>query len=178
MSDEEQVQAPGLFTLTKITGRRRNEDREAIIMSFEVGRRHLAVFLTGLLPTLLVTGLAAIIIGLYALLVAVPVMAGWFFLVDRRSNKGLRTRTWRTILDKRNTLAGRFLQCGQVIDHSSFADYTVMAATVPARQPGLLEETSTLLMGDNIPARSAHRPRRPPAATGEPDVPTVDDIFQ
>lgn len=178
MSDEQKVQAPGLFMLTKITGRRRNEDREAIIMSFEVGRRHLAVFLTGLLPTLLVTGMAAIVVGLYGLLVTVPVMAAWFFLVERRSNKGLRTRTWRALLDKRSTLAGRFLQCGQVISDSDFCDYTVMSATVPARQPSLLQETSTLLMGEARPATPAHRPRRAVAAISGTPQATLDDIFQ
>src|SRR5690606_32894997 len=89
MSDTK-VTAPSLFTLTKITGRRRTEDRTIIIQSFEVNRRKFNVFLLGLIPTLPLTGIAALFIGAYSIVVPVLVMPLWFFLVDRRSPHGLQ----------------------------------------------------------------------------------------
>lgn len=158
------VRAPHLFTLTKITGRRRTDDRTIVVSSFEVNRRHLNVFLLGLIPTFIATGAAATVIGVYALLVATMVMVAWFFLVERRSQVGLRTRTWRTIVDRKRTLAGKFIQCGVVVEDGLFADYQILRASVPLARASLADETVAVLTGGRE-ASVASCPPQPPTVT-------------
>ncbi|MGC0250428.1 hypothetical protein [Pseudactinotalea sp. Z1748] len=177
---EDAVRAPHLFTLTKITGRRRTDDRTIIVSSFEFNRRQFNVFLTGLGPTVLIAGIAATIIGIYALLVAVVVMVGWFILVERRSKSGLRTRTWQTLLDKRRTLAGKFIQSGVVITDDFFDHYQVVHSAVPLSRVSLAQEATEVLAGSDGPALvgqpAAPQPAQVPARrrrskrNPEPDV--------
>ena len=164
MSDDN-VRAPHLFTLTKITGRRRTDDRTIIISSFEFNRRQFNVFLVGLIPTVLIAGVAATLIGVYALLVAALVMVAWFVLVERRSKTGLRTRTWQTLLDRRRTLAGKFIQSGVVIEDDFFDHYQVLHSAVPLSRVSLADEATSVLAGQDDTALVG-QPVAPAKATG------------
>ncbi|MPV51054.1 hypothetical protein GCG21_13765 [Pseudactinotalea sp. HY160] len=135
--------------MTKITGRRRSDDREMIVGSFEVRKQHFTVFMLGLIPSMLVAGIFAFIVGVYAVFVAAVVMCAWFYLVQRRSKTGLHTRTWQTILDRKRTLAGKFIQCGVVIDPGSYDDYQVMAATMPVGRGSLDAESVDVITGQS-----------------------------
>lgn len=176
MSDTK-VTAPSLFTLTKITGRRRTEDRTIIIQSFEVNRRKFNVFLLGLIPTLPLTGIAALFIGAYSIVVPVLVMPLWFFLVDRRSPHGLQTATWQTIVDQRRSVAGKFLQCNQVLTDEDFEPYRVLEATVPVQRLSLEAEAAAILAGEDPvplePAPAVPNRRRASSRQARPAAPTA-----
>lgn len=162
---QEEVRAPHLFTLTKITGRRRTDDRTTVVSSFEFNRRHFNVFLIGLIPTAIITGIAATLIGIYSLLVSAVVMVAWFWLVERRSKSGLQTRTWQTIVDKKKTLSGQFIQSGVLITDEHFSDYQVLGASVPITRVSLADEASGLVAGQD-PLPAAVMPQ--PVATATP----------
>lgn len=164
------VSAPHLFTLTEITGRRKTEDREMIIMSMEIRVRHVWVFAFGLLPALLVTALAVPFLGIWSIPVPVIVLIIWFILVERRSKDGLRTRTWQTILDKRRTLAGQMIQCGQVVTDDMLSPVDVMRAAIPVIRD-ISSEAFIGLTHDALPPAPAPRqtrrraPRKPRPVT-------------
>lgn len=170
------VSAPHLFTLTEITGRRKTEDREMIIMSMEIRVRHVWVFAFGLLPALLVTALAVPFLGIWSIPVPVIVLIIWFTLVERRSKDGLRTRTWQTILDKRRTLAGQMIQCGKVVTDDMLSPVDVMRAAIPV----IRDSSSEAFIGltdDALPPAPAPRqtrrrtPRKPrPVTRSQPSA--------
>lgn len=167
MSDE--ISAPHLFTLTEITGRRKTEDREMIIMSMEVRVRHVWVFGFGLLPALFITALAVPFLGIWSMPVPVIVLVVWFILVERRSKDGLRTRTWQTILDKRRTLAGQMIQCGKIVTEDMLSPVDVVRAAVPVARDtssesfiGLTDGTAPLPPAPKVTKKRTDRksPRR------------------
>lgn len=143
------VHAPHLFMLTKITGRRRNEGRTKIVGTFEMGRRRYQLALWGLIPTVAITGLAALIVGTYAIFVAAAVMGGWFLLVERRTSTGLRTHTWSALLDRRRSLAGKFIQCGQVLTGQPVPQLRIVGASVPLVRARASDDATLLLAGES-----------------------------
>lgn len=116
MTDQE-LAVPSVYTLTTITGRRRNDDRETIVMSFEMRRRTFLLTLLGVLPSSVIGMIAALFIGSYGLLVGAAALGAWSYLVLHQSRTGLRLTTWRALLDRRaaKRTLGQFVQCGQVV---------------------------------------------------------------
>lgn len=128
----EQVSVPSVYTLTTITGRRRNEDRETIVLTFETRRKPFLLTLLGLVPSSLIGLISAAFIGSYGLFVAAAALAGWAWLIIRRSRSGLRQATWRTLLDKRASrkMQGQFIQCGQQVLDGPPVQVQVLASMV------------------------------------------------
>lgn len=87
MTDQE-LAVPSVYTLTTITGRRRNDDRETIVMSFEMRRRTFLLTRLGMLPSSVIGMIAALFIGSYGLLVGAAALGAWSYLVLHQSRPG------------------------------------------------------------------------------------------
>lgn len=100
-----------MYTLTTITGRRRNDDRETIVMTFEIRRRTLLAVLAGLVPAVFTGMVAAMFIDSYGLLVGAATLGVWSYLVLHRARTGLRLVAWRALLHKRaaRAMQGKFV---------------------------------------------------------------------
>lgn len=130
-----QIQAPHLYNLTKITGRRRSEDRETVILTVDVNVRFFRALLWALAVSIPISLLFATLIGLYSIILCAVLVGVWLILVERTSTQGLRTKTWQTIQDRRKTLAGQFIQCNEVIDSAQFEPLQVLIADVEISRP-------------------------------------------
>jgi hypothetical protein len=105
---------PSVYSLTDLTGRRKNAGRTMIISGIEVGRRTLIVtsvsFIASLLPTLILFPL----LGALTFVIVPPVfiIAGFLFF-EGRSRKGLQLRRYEAYLDKRKADPSTFYVCFQ-----------------------------------------------------------------
>ncbi|WIE80970.1 hypothetical protein [Curtobacterium sp. MCSS17_016] len=105
---------PSVYSLTDLTGRRKNDGRTMIISGIEVGRRTLIVFsLSGVLslvPTLMLLPF----FGILVIAIVPPiVIAASFIFFEGRSRRGLQVRRYREFLDKRQNDANTFYVCFQ-----------------------------------------------------------------
>lgn len=155
---------PAVFTLTTITGRRKSEDREKVIATVEVNQRLANTTAVGLIPSIAIGGLCSLIIGIWAVFVAAAVMFAWLFLVYRRSRHGLGLRTLDAMVDRRRSLAGKFIQCGVVIEPSHYEPFQVMAATAEVHRPPEADFLDAFNQdpapGEQAPVVSAGKTRR------------------
>ncbi len=103
-----------VYDLTPLT--RSFKERRVVINGFDVSLRHLVVFVTGLLPCLVVVPILWAIIGEFALFALVLIEGVWFWLIVGRSATGTHEVNWRAIVRKRTSLNGKFVCCGKVVD--------------------------------------------------------------
>lgn len=114
MSAQENV--PHLFDLTKMVGKRRNEDRTVFVATVEVERRTFWLLLTGLPFALMAAGLASVLVGIWGLFVFVVVEGAWMLIMGRRRSTGLQVNMFEAMKDRKTSSAGKYLMCGTVID--------------------------------------------------------------
>lgn len=159
------VHVPALFTLTDITGARRNEGREIVSRSgLVIERRTFVLLITGTLVAAPVAALFASLLGIWALLVYAAVMIAWFWGWHVGST-GLRIAAGRSVWDRLRSEAGTTTQCGRRITPDMFEQVLLVHASTPAqvRAPDL-EELFALPGADS--------PTPAPIATGTPPLPT------
>lgn len=103
---------PSVYSLTDLTGRRKNAGRTMIISGIEVGRRALIVtsvsFVASLLPMLLLFPL----LGALTFVTVPPlfIIIGFVFF-ETRTRKGLQVRRYELFIDKRKADPGTFFVC-------------------------------------------------------------------
>lgn len=99
-----------MYSLTEMTGRRKNVDRTIVIATVEVKRFTFIVTLGSIVASLPVAAVVALLLGPYAafafILPVVFVFAG-LFLVDQRSRKGLQLRRYEAMWDSRQAKSSR-----------------------------------------------------------------------
>lgn len=101
-----------VYTLTDLTGRRRNNDRRHVIATFEVPHRAAIVGVVSLLASVPVVMLFTLVFGGYALLVLPVLMVAGQVLFNSRMKNGLELHRFQAILNKRQAVNGQFLHNG------------------------------------------------------------------
>ncbi len=107
-----------VYSLTQLTGRRKNVDRTIVVATVEVNRATFLVVVLSALASVLPSLLVALLLGpfsAYALIVPVLCIGAGLFLVDQRTRKGLQLRRYEAMWDKRRakTVSGTAFVCGQ-----------------------------------------------------------------
>lgn len=137
---------PKMYTLTGMTGRQANTGRTAVVSGFEVRWRTLIVLIWSMLVALPVAGVFALIIGQAAIAI-IPVVVGvMFFLIERRSSKGLKLRTYQSILSHRQAKSkqNRFYICASPITVGDSKIETIASVSVPLVPSGLRPSTNEI----------------------------------
>jgi hypothetical protein len=147
---------PSVYSLTDLTGRRKNAGRTMIISGIEIGRRTLIVtsvsFVASLLPMLLLFPL----LGALTFVTVPPVfiIVGFVFF-EARTRKGLQLRRYEAFLDKRKVDPNIFFVCFQPVSAGlGFGRIVNSAETV--RRP--LENSPTAVF---TPSRRTAGKRKP-----------------
>jgi hypothetical protein len=101
-----------VYTLTSLTGRKRNVGRTIIINGFEFGRRALIIVAisvgASLIPALVLSSLFG---PLLFILTPGVFVAAAFILFESRSRQGLQVRLYQSILDKKKANTNEFYIC-------------------------------------------------------------------
>jgi hypothetical protein len=106
---------PVVYSLTDLTGKRRNAERRMVVMTFEIKRRTFLVSSAAFAASLPVTGIVAMFFGTAALLVP-PVFIGVaLWLWDSRQRKGLKLHNYQAILDQTKAKDGVLYAAGQPV---------------------------------------------------------------
>jgi hypothetical protein len=108
-----------VYTLTSLTGRKRNEGRSVIINGFEFGRRALTVVSVAVGASLIPALILGTIFGPLAFIITPAVtIAGAFLLVERRTRNGLQVRMYQSMLDKKKANVNEFYICFRPVGES------------------------------------------------------------
>lgn len=112
-----------LYSLTHLTGRKRNADRKIIIATVETSKQGFFVSIIAVIISLVPTAVAVMVFGPPAMVVVPPLFIGIALVLFRmQSQKGLRLPIYRALIDKgaAKKTKGRILVCGVPIDtHAS-----------------------------------------------------------
>jgi len=101
-----------VYTLTSLTGRKRNEGRAVIVNGFEFGRRALTVVAVAVGAAIIPSLILGAFFGPLAVIItpAVSILAA-FLLVEKRTRNGLQVRMYQSMLDKRKSNVNEFYIC-------------------------------------------------------------------
>lgn len=125
---------PQLYGLTEMTGRRSAEDRTFVIQGFEAKRRHGMIFLAGLLPAFVMSLIFWPLLSEYAIVIGVGVEVALFALLEFRSSKGLKLRSYQAIYDRKRAINNKFVICGNLIDPINMSPGWIRQSSVPVDQ--------------------------------------------
>jgi hypothetical protein len=103
-----------LYSLTHLTGRKRNADRKIIIATIETSKSGFLVSVVAVVLSIIPTAPAVMIFGPSAMLIVPPIcVAAALYLFRSQSQKGLRLPMYRTLLDKgaAKRIQGQILVC-------------------------------------------------------------------
>ncbi|MFE6966707.1 hypothetical protein ACFVAJ_16485 [Agromyces sp. NPDC057679] len=123
-----------LYSLTHLTGRKRNVDRKIIVLTVEANKASFIVTVISVGVSILPTVILYMIIGSPALVIMPTLFAfaGWW-LFRYRSKKGLQLPMYRLLLDRGRAkqLRGKALVCGVPMSDES-AITKIVSSSVPA----------------------------------------------
>ncbi|WP_159604619.1 hypothetical protein [Agromyces humi] len=104
-----------LYSLTHLTGRKRNVDRKIIVMTVEANKATFIVTVISVAVSIVPTAILYIFIGAMAMVIMPTLfgIAGWW-LFRYRSQKGLQLPMYKLLLDRGRAkqLKGKALVCG------------------------------------------------------------------
>lgn len=106
---------PKVFSLTDLTGKEAGKDRTVIIATFEVSARYAYVAIIAFLPSVLFASMLIPFFGTWSLALVAVFEVGLVVLYERRSTKGLKQRTYKTLLDSIKSGDGTVQLCGKEI---------------------------------------------------------------
>ncbi|MAL06909.1 MAG: hypothetical protein CMH36_08800 [Microbacterium sp.] len=121
---------PHVYSLTRLTGRRKNEERRQVIFTFEVRRYALIVSALSAVASVPVTALVMLVSGPGALLVPPVFIVAGLVLWDWRQRRGMRLRNFQAILDTRRSAKGVLYAAGSPIPLPQLTMH--QAVTVPS----------------------------------------------
>lgn len=120
-----------LFLLTDYTGRTSNQGRTTVIGTVEMKLRTAVIGGIALVPGFLLMLIVMPFLGTWSIL-AVPLVEGLaFLLIEKRSNEGLKLRTYQTLRDKKRSSLNEFRICGEPIQVSKQEFGYIRQMTVP-----------------------------------------------
>ena len=110
------------YSLTHLTGRKRNVDRKVIIATVKTSKAGFLVSTIALAISVIPTAIAVMIFGMGALVVVPPLfIAAGLILFRQQSTKGLHLPIYKSLLDKKaaKNTKGQILICGVPIQKHS-----------------------------------------------------------
>jgi membrane glycosyltransferase len=122
---------PQVYSLTHLTGARRNEDRRTVIFAMEVRRYTVFVVSASVIASLVPTALLLVLVGPLALFVPAACIVAGIVLWDTRQRNGMKLRTYQAILDKRKAKNGVLYASGSPIQTPQLIMHQMVV--VPAR---------------------------------------------
>jgi hypothetical protein len=144
-----------MYSLTHLTGRKRNADRTIVIATVETSKQGFIVSVVSILVGVVPTAVITMIFGPVALVIVPPifVIAG-LFLFRSRSQKGLQLPMYRMLLDKRaaKTLKGRILVCGVPIRKQTSMGRFVQSSELATETAATGTRDRTRRPGETAPA--------------------------
>lgn len=124
-----------LYSLTPMTGRTSGSERTTVIGTVEMKWRTFWVAAFSAVPGGLLSAIFFPIFNVWAFLWLPTVIAAAFFLFERRSRDGLGLRTYKAMLDKKNSNANTFFLCNMPIEVGAADFGTIRQLTVPVHRP-------------------------------------------
>lgn len=136
-----------MYSLTQLTGRKRNADRKIIVATIETNKHGFIVSVVALALSSIPTFLAVTIFGSAAMVIVPPLcVAAGLVLFKMRSDKGLKLPMYRMLLDRgaAKKLRGQLLICGVPVQrharmskavHTSVPVESQTSVTRPAATP-------------------------------------------
>ena len=112
-TDEERV--PHVYSLTALTGRRRNENRRTVIATVEVRRGAFIVAVGSLLVGLIPTAVLAPMLGAWSIVIPMLAITAGLWLFDMRQTRGLRLTNYQAIADSKKVRNGVLYASGAPI---------------------------------------------------------------
>lgn len=124
-----------VYSLTDLTGRRRNADRRHIIATFEVPYRAGIIGALCILASLPVALMFTLIFGVYAFII-IPIGLGLgLFLFNTRTRKGLQLHRFQSILNRYKSETGQFMQNGIPMADAVFINHQPQVIDGPSTSP-------------------------------------------
>ena len=127
-----------LYSLTHLTGRKRNADRKIIIATVETSKAGFIVSIVAIGVSVLPTAIAVMIFGPAAMVVIPPIFAvAGLILFRSRSQKGLHLPLYRTLLDRgaAKRAKGQILVCGVPIETNAVMSKLMYSSEDATYQP-------------------------------------------
>lgn len=112
-----------VYSLTGLTGSRKNEGRQMVVMTFEVRRHTLLVSLIGALAGMVIAAPFFALFGMWALVIIPVAVAAANMLFASRQTKGLQVYRYRSLLNSRNAHEGFWIN-GQPFATPEFIMHT------------------------------------------------------
>lgn len=106
---------PHVYSLTPLTGRRRNSDRRMVVATVEVRQRPFIISIISAVASAPVTGIMAIFVGVWCLIVPPLFIVAGIWLWDARQRRGLHLLNYQAILDRRRATTGVLYAAGRPI---------------------------------------------------------------
>lgn len=150
---------PVVYSLTDLTGQRRNENRRMVVMTFEIKRRTFLVSLVSFAASLPVTGLVGLLFGVWAVIVPMVFIGFGLWMWDSRQRKGLRLLNYQAILDTRKARNGVLYAAGQPVHQPVFVMHQRQFVPLIRAE----REAPVVLSADNLSNARNRRSRRPSA---------------
>ncbi len=147
-----------MFSMTSLTGAKKNAGRTMVLATFEISRRSFIVTVMALLVSILPVGLLAPLAFSFGMmpgvvvLTVVPliVVSLTFFFVEGRTRDGLGLRRYEAMWDKRKASNGVVFVCNETISPSYLA--TVGPLDVEVR-PEYNQTAPTAVLATPTPRR-------------------------
>lgn len=112
-----------VYSLTNLTGARRNEGRQMVVMTFEVQRHTLLVSLLGALAGVIMVAPFFALFGMWALVGIPAVIAAANILFASRQTRGLQVYRYKSLLNSRSAHRGFWIN-GQPFATPEFIMHT------------------------------------------------------
>ena len=141
-----------LYSLTHLTGRKRNADRKIIIATVETSKQGFLVSVVAAVVSIIPTVIAVILFGAASLVIVPPLfIVAALVLFRMQSSKGLHLPMYKTLLDKSaaKKVRGQILVCGVPIQRNSVVS-KVTYSSEDVRETGSI--TASLFGEDDAPA--------------------------
>ena len=104
-----------VYSLTHLTGRRRNDVRRTVVLTVEVNRHTFLVVLLSLAASVLPTLLAVVLFGIWGVLVPPLTVCAGILLWDTRQRRGMRLQNWQAIVNRRRSQSGTLFVSGRPV---------------------------------------------------------------
>lgn len=121
-----------IYDLTPLT-LKANEGRRISFQGFDLDRRHFWIVVCSSVVVLPVVSICYQVLGMgvLALLLAPILYALPFFLIETRSQEGLKLRRYQALLDSRTGNTGKFMVCNKEIQPATYRPRLLRALSLP-----------------------------------------------
>lgn len=153
---------PHVYSLTKLTGRHRNDERRWVVFTVEAPRHNIIVFGVSLITSLAPTAVLIPFLGSWAFLAPIGLVPLGMWLLVARQKRGMKLRNMQAIVDKKRSKTGVLYASGEVMGdpvlvmHQQVVIPTPPQATADAHGPRSVRATPR----SSIRARRGHASMR------------------